>query len=194
MTDVYVNPSRASIPSRSIAAGIVALLLAFVAGPAAAHGEKVKTDPQEGTDLKTTPGTVSVTLSEPPTAQAKLQVVDGCGRQVVRAVKVQGSDIVASVSDAQPGRWKASFRAISSVDGHESQDTWAFAVDGKKDCSKDETAGDGETVDDDQIEQGTEATGDTAPADEGSGFPVVPVAIGAAGLLAAAFLVRRSTS
>lgn len=194
MTDVYVDTSRRSILSRTIVAGVVALLPALIAGPAAAHGEKVKTDPAEGVGLKSPPGSVSVTLSEAPTAQAKLQVVDGCGRQVARAVKVQGSDIVASVSDAEPGRWKASFRAISSVDGHESKDTWAFAVDGKKDCSKDETAGDDETVEDDQIEEGTEATGDTAPGDEGSGFPVVPVAIGAVVLLAAAFLVRRSTS
>ena len=194
MTDVYVHPSRRSKPSRTIAAGVVAVLLAFIAGPAAAHGEKIKTDPPEGTGLKSPPGSVSVTLSEAPTAQANLQVVDGCGRQVARAVKVQGSDIVASISGAQPGRWKASFRAISSVDGHESEDTWAFAVDGKKDCSKDEPTGDEESGDNDEIEQGTEATGDTAPAEEGSGFPVVPMAVGAAALLGAAFLVRRSTS
>ena len=193
MIDVYDTSPRAT-SSALIATGLIALSLAFMAGPAAAHGEKVKTNPPEGTGLKIPPGSVSVTLSEPPTAQAKLQVVDGCGRQVARSVKVQGSDIVASVSNAEPGRWKASFRAISSVDGHESEDTWTFGVGGKKDCSKDEPAGDDETADDDQIEQGTEATGDTAPADEGSGFPVVPVAIGAAVLLVAAFLVRRSTS
>lgn len=194
MTDVYVDTSRRSILSRTMVAGVVALLLALIAGPAAAHGEKVKTDPPEGTGLKIPPGSVSVTLSEAPTAQAKLQVVDGCGRQVARSVKVQGSDIVASVSNAEPGRWKASFRAISSVDGHESEDTWTFAVAGKKDCSKDEPSGGDESGDDDEIEQETEATGDTAPADEGSGFPVVPVAIGAVVLLVAAFLVRRSTS
>ena len=193
MTDVYEHTSRRPTLSRPIVTGLIALLLALVAGPAAAHGEKVKTDPPEGAGLDSPPGSVSVTLSEAPTAQAKLQVVDGCGRQVARSVKVQGSDIVASVADAEPGRWKASFRAISSVDGHESEDAWAFAVNGKKDCSKDDPSGDEEPADD-QIEQGTEAMGDTAPADEGSGFPVVPVAIGAAVLLVAAFLVRRSTS
>ena len=193
MADVYVDTSRASILFRTIAAVVVAVTLALVAGPAAAHGEKVKTDPPEGAGLNSPPGSVSVTLSEAPTAQAKLQVVDGCGRQVARSVKVQGSDIVASVANAEPGRWKASFRAISSVDGHESEDTWSFAVDGKKDCSKDEPSGE-EPAADDQIEQGTEATGVTAPGDEGSGFPVVPVAIGAVVLLLAAFLLRRSTS
>ncbi len=194
MTDVYLDTPRRASLSRPIVTPLVVLLLALIAGSAAAHGEKVKTDPPEGAGLKSPPGSVSVTLSEAPTAQAKLQVVDGCGRQVARSVKVQGSDIVASVANAEPGRWKASFRAISSVDGHESEDTWAFAVDGKKDCSKDEPTGGEETGDDDGIEQGTEATGDTAPADEGSGFPVVPVAIGAVVLLGGAFLVRRSTS
>ena len=170
------------------------VVLALVAGPAAAHGEKVKTDPPEGAGLKSPPGSVSVTLSEAPTPQAKLRVVDGCGRQVARSVAVQGSDIVAAIPNAEPGHWKASFRAISSVDKHESGDTWHFAVGGKKDCSKDDSSGEEDPADDDQIAPGTEATGDTAPADAGSGFPVIPVAIGAAILLVAAFLVRRTTS
>ncbi|MDQ5814721.1 MAG: copper resistance protein CopC [Actinomycetota bacterium] len=180
---------------RTTSVGLAAFLVVLaVAGPAAAHGEKVKTDPSEGTGVKTVPGRVSVTLSEAPTPQAKLQLTDGCGRQVARSVAVRGEDIVASVSDAQPGRWKASYRAISSVDGHESEGSWTFRVAGQKDCSEDETSGDDDPGDNDAIEPGTEATGDTAPAADASSFPVVPVAIGAAILLLAAFLVRRSTA
>ena len=176
--------------------GTVAFLLVLaVAGPAAAHGEKVRTDPPEGAAVKAVPGRVSVTLSEAPTPQVKLQLTDGCGRHVARSVAVRGADIVASVSNAQPGRWKASYRAISSVDGHESEGSWNFRVAGEKDCSQEETSGD-EPGGDDAIEPGTEAGGDTAPLTRSteSSFPVVPVAIGAAILLLAAFFVRRSTA
>ena len=177
---------------RTTSMGVAAFLLVLaIAGPAAAHGDKVKTDPPEGAMMKTVPGRVSITLSEAPTPQAKMQLTDGCGRQVARSVAVRGADIVASVSNAQPGRWKASFRAISSVDGHESEGSWAFRVAGDKDCSQDETSGD-EPGGDDEVEAG----GDTGPLTRSreSSFPVVPVAIGAAILLLAAFLVRRSTA
>lgn len=178
---------------RTASTGIAAFLLVLAAaGPAAAHGEKVRTDPPDGAGVKTAPGRVSVTLSEAPTPQAKLQLTDGCGRQVARSVAVRGADIVASVSNAQPGRWRASFRAISSVDGHESEGSWTFRVAGDRDCSQDDTSGDDVPEDNDE----TEAGGDTAPLTRSteSGFPVVPVAIGAAILLLAAFLVRRSTA
>ena len=178
---------------RKTLVGIAAFLLMFAfAAPATAHGEKVTTDPPEGAGVKTVPARVSVTLSEAPIPQAKLQLTDGCGRAVARSVAVRGADIVASVSNAQPGRWKASFRAISSVDGHESEGSWTFRVAGDKDCSQEETSGDEAPGDNDEIEAG----GDTAPLTRSteSGFPVVPVAIGAAILLLAAFLVRRSTA
>ncbi len=181
---------------RTTSMGTAAFLLVLaVAGPAAAHGDKVRTDPPEGATVKTVPGRVSITLSEAPTPQVKLQLTDGCGRQVARSVAVREADIVGSVSNAQPGRWKASYRAISSVDGHESEGSWTFRVAGDKDCSQEDTSGD-EPGDNDAIEPGTEAGGDTAPltrSTESSG-PVVPVAIGAAILLLAAFLVRRSTA
>jgi copper resistance protein C len=175
-------------------AGVCALLL--IASPAWAHGDVVNRSPQDGATLGRAPRRVAVTLSETPVADSTLRVEDGCGRQVSEDVAVEADTIVARIGDAQPGRWNASWQAISAVDGHPTEGAWRFTVRGDRDCTpekpnKDATPeptegpADGATV---SHEGHNTATG----ADEdGSSFPMMPVALGAVGIIGLAVIARR---
>jgi hypothetical protein len=99
----------------------------------------------------------------------------------------------ASIDGGEPGKWRVEYRIISTVDGHPTSDGWSFAVQGKKDCSEPapEQTDDG-TAPDDGAAGGPTGEGDDE--DDGSSFPVVPVAAGTVALVAVALLIRgRST-
>lgn len=172
-------------------------LLSAVAPSAFAHGDEVKTTPKKGSRVNAIPAEVTVSLSEDPTNEAVLKIRDGCGNNAVADVTVSGDSIVAAIGDAQPGKWTASWRAISSVDGHATDGDFAFTVAGKKDCSPDEPSeeSEGDTSQGDasssNVQAGGSSNGDgPAPADEGSSFPVVPVVVGAGALIGLAFIAR----
>jgi methionine-rich copper-binding protein CopC len=168
---------------------VVTLVVSLWTVPGAlAHGEKDKTDPKENATVSSPPKAVSVTLTEPPTNEAVLEVFDGCKRAVVSDVSVDGRTIRATVGDGQPGRWRARFEAVSTIDGHPTHDRWTFTVKGKADCSKKSKnpGGNGGNP---------EADSAAPPGDDGGAdFPVLPVVLGAIGLLALALLVRMTSS
>jgi methionine-rich copper-binding protein CopC len=172
-----------------------ALLLSLAVAPAAmGHGDEVKTTPKKGASVNAVPAEVTVSLSEDPTRDAVLRVRDGCDRNVVSDVSVSGDSIVATISDAEPGKWSATWRAISSVDGHDTDGNFSFTVDGKRDCSRDEPVDDAAAEDGSDgnasVQAGAPSNGDGAAAEDSASFPIVPVAIGAAALIAIAFVVR----
>ena len=172
--------------------GVLALPVVVVAlcAPASAHGDLRGSNPEDGAAVGSVPGSISVTLTEAPGPGSVLKASDGCGRKVRGSVKTQGSDLVLSVASGQPGKWKASYRAISSVDGHLTKGELAFSVKGKKDC----TPG-GNDEDDTKVAGGKDTrVDDPNPDEDGGGFPVVPFAIGTAVVIVLALVVRRAAS
>lgn len=147
------------------------------------HGDLQATHPERGSSVKRPPKTVLISFTEAPSAGGRFQVVDGCGEQVLARVGGDGPDAELQVDGGQPGRWKVSYRVISSVDGHSTRGTFGFRVKGKKDCSEPPPAS-----------TGGKAVAPTAPAvpperaPSGS-FPLLPVVAGAA-LVIGAVAVR----
>ena len=165
------------------------LALCAPATPAAAHGDIQGTDPAPESIVRRAPRSVAVTFTEAPTTQAILEVTDGCKRKVGQGVDVTDATATVRVATGQPGRWKVSYRVISSLDGHRTHGGFTFTVAGDKDCTPDEEPTGG--PDDDPTRA---AGGNDGGADEGSGAPVVPIALGAAGLIVVALILRRAGS
>jgi methionine-rich copper-binding protein CopC len=173
-----------------------ATLAVVMLWPAAAlgHGDTATTDPEDGATLKRAPKSVSVTLTEAPAEGAEFVVTDGCGRKVSGDPTIDGDVLSAATSGGESGKWKARFRVVSAVDGHLTKDEFRFTVAGKKDCSKDEpkpsnndrgnNGGEGNSNNSDPTSAND--TGD----EEGSSFPVVPVAAGTGLLVAVALFIR----
>lgn len=163
--------------------------LTAAATPAGAHGEIQGTDPQPLSTVRRSPRSVAVTFTEAPTAQAVLEVTDGCKRDVARSVDVTDATATARLASGEPGKWKVSYRVISALDGHLTRGGYTFTVAGKKDCTPDkkptDNPGDGPT-------QAAPPKDEEEP--EGSSAPVVPIALGAIALVAVALIVRRSGS
>jgi methionine-rich copper-binding protein CopC len=172
--------------SRVVIAAFV-LFVAF-ASTAAAHGGLQQSDPEDGARLGEAPRRVTMTFSEVPAGESVLKVVDGCKRDVVASTSVAGNDLVGAIGDAQPGRWKATYRVISAEDGHLTKGALRFTVDGAKDCNPDD---DGDARSTEEPEDPGGDTGSPPGGEDGDSFPVVPVAVGAAGLLIVGLVVRR---
>ena len=162
---------------------VVGAALVASPGAALAHGETATTDPAGGAKLTRVPKTVSVELTEPPAANAAFRVTDGCGEVVSRAARVDESTLRTSTTAGEPGRWKARYKVVSSVDGHVTSDSFGFTVSGAKDC----TGGGSKDGD----EGGKNGGGLDLGGDEsGSSFPIVPVAVGTVVLVGVALLIR----
>jgi methionine-rich copper-binding protein CopC len=182
-----------------LSAVFVAAILCLCIGAAWAHGDIVKTDPKKNARVAL-PEVVSVTLSEAPVPQSRLEITDGCGRDVTEEVAVRGEVLQASIGDAQPGKWTAAIQAVSAVDGHETEEDWSFTVEGTADCDgdKEETVPTSpeptESTDDATSNAaGDDSTTSTSDSDDSS-FPVVPVVIGGVALVAVAAAVRAKSA
>ena len=169
------------------------VLMALALWPAAAfaHGDISSSIPKADESLKKAPDHLIINFTEPPAKSSVVQVKDGCGTQIADSVDFE--DLVAHVftEDGQPGKWKVSYKVLSTADGHKSSGSYGFTVEGKKDCTaNDKSGGNGNG-------NGSTGAGGTNPQaggnggdDEGS-FPVVPVAIGSVGVIGLALVARR---
>jgi methionine-rich copper-binding protein CopC len=184
-----------------LSAVFVAAILCLSMGAAWAHGDIVKTDPRKNARVAL-PEVVSVTLSEAPVPQSRLEITDGCGRDVTEEVAVHGEVLEATIGDAQPGKWTAAIHAVSAVDGHETEEDWSFTVEGTADCDGEtkETVPTGDsspepTESDDATSSaaGDDSTTNTSDSDESS-FPVVPLVVGGVALVAVAAAVRAKSA
>lgn len=167
-------------------------VIAF-ASPAVAHGDLHGTNPADGSTVGKPPSEIRVTLTEAPTSGAEGRVTDGCDRKVAAPVSVDGSDIVMSTRGGERGRWKVTYRAVSSVDGHTTRGNFGFTVSGKKDCSKPDEADDpqGDPEDDIDAGKGPGIIENPDPPDEGASW-LVWVGGGTVLLMGLAFVVRRA--
>lgn len=59
---------------------------------------------------------------------------DGCNRLVPVAVSVVRSRIVLALEGGEPGDWTVRYRAVSSVDGHQTGGRFQFTVEGPRSC------------------------------------------------------------
>jgi copper resistance protein C len=186
-------------PLRLIGA-VAALLLAF-ASPAWGHGKEIKTDPKRNAELQRPPASVSIQLTEAATEDAVMEVMDGCNTNVAAHIAVSGETVTAHLVKGQPGRFRVQWEVVSAVDGHPTDGSFAFTVAGKRDCTDgkagNETNGnDGD--DDDHAagadHEGGEAAPTSAEGDDDSSFPIVPVALGAVGVIAIGLGARFAAS
>ena len=122
------------IPRLLIAITIVAGVLT-PATIARAHSQLIGSNPEANETVAQAPSRIKVDYSEPPISADDLVVEDGCGVDVVTSAEVEGKDIVAELSEGQPGQWQVSSRVISGVDGHETTDGFRFSVRGTADCA-----------------------------------------------------------
>lgn len=174
--------------SRSTVLVIVALGVLLAPARVHAHGELQGTIPEPGSKLDKPPDHLVINFTEPPTNQSVVTVTDGCGGDVVDVLDFQERTAHVFLKRAEPGRWKVSYQVISSSDGHKTDGSYALTVAGKAQCSGDVGKGKGP-----RGGPGPQAGGEPGGDGEGdeSSFPIVPVALGTAGLVALALVVRR---
>lgn len=166
------------------------VLLAMTAGPAAAHSEYLDSSPKPDEVLSEVPGEIVVTLTEPPTKDSGIVAKDPCGN-VAEDVSVKNNDIIATISSiAQPGEWRIKWEDISAVDGHSMTGTFKFSVTGEADCTAEEPTPDPTETDAGEVVDSSAGDDSTLASSEGSSFPVVPVVLGGAGLVALALIGR----
>lgn len=175
---------------KKLLGGCGATFVVLLASPALAHGDIQAAEPASGANVPRAPRSIAVTFTEAPTAQAVLNVTDGCRRDVTQGVDVSDATATVRVATGQPGKWQVSYRVISAVDGHQTRGKYGFTVAGRKDCTPDEAT----------PPPRNDLPGDRAaetPGGEdltGSGAPVVPIAFGAVAVIVLALLVRRAGS
>lgn len=176
---------------------VLLFALAFP-GHAWAHGEIDSAIPEPESSVGRPPNHLIINFTEAPTKDAVFKVVDGCGNELIDETKTTVEDRVGHLyldKGGQPGEWKVSYKIVSAVDGHPSKGSYTLDVQGKKDCSAPEPSEDGGgngggAGGGDQAAGDGEPTSDTE--DEGSSFPIVPVALGTVAVIAVAFLARRA--
>jgi methionine-rich copper-binding protein CopC len=156
---------------------VIGLALA-IPGTAWGHAERSASTPEAGAKLDEIPSSLHVEFTEPPTSDAVVEVLDGCGNDVVASYDVEGTAIDARLSGGVPGRWNVRLRVVSGLDGHETNDRFGFAVKGERDCAAPRPSPTG-------TQPGPGALAGDAPE-----FPVLPFVIGTAVLAGGALLLR----
>ena len=175
------------------------LLIVIALAPSAtwAHGDVTTSVPAPGELVKRIPKVIRIDFSEPPTADSKFSVKNGCNEEVLADVRQESGETVLVVEDERAiwGRWKVSYNVISSIDGHLTEDRFSFRVadpqGGRSVTSCDGPPG---RPQGEQTPEIGEAAPPVTPDEEPAGFPVVPVAIGGAivvGAIALRFLASR---
>ncbi|MCM0616591.1 copper resistance protein CopC [Paenarthrobacter sp. TYUT067] len=124
------NPRRFRL---RLAIATAFLLPAFAATPALAHDALESTVPAKDTTVTAAPGSVSLTLSEPPldTEQLNLSVItvtDETGKTLSDGkVTVEGPTISTAITGGANGVYKVLWRTVSS-DGHPIEGNYSFTV------------------------------------------------------------------
>ncbi|MGU3431919.1 copper resistance CopC family protein [Actinomycetes bacterium M1A6_2h] len=114
----------------ALAVGLIVAMLVLGASPAAAHTRLVASDPVADAVLDAAPTTVRLTFSEALSASfATVSVVGPDGAQYAQPnTTVDGSDAVASTTDAMPaGAYTIGYR-VTSADGHPVTGTTSFSL------------------------------------------------------------------
>lgn len=109
---------------------LAALALLLGAAPAMAHARLIGSDPPDGASLDTGPQRVSLTFSDPMTAEfATVTVVGPAGNQYQTGeVSAEGNAVSIAVQPVGPaGRYEIGYRVVST-DGHPVTGMVAFTL------------------------------------------------------------------
>lgn len=118
-----------------VAAAVTLLGLVLLAPGAAAHANYLSSQPPQGARLDEAPTQVVITLSEPvDPAGVTVTVRNADGDRVDHDdLRVQSGNtprLTITLQDVGPGAYRATWKALSTVDGHVTQGTVGFAVGG----------------------------------------------------------------
>lgn len=125
-----VASGRAILARAGLAGLVVAAALLARAGPAAAHASLLSVDPPDQSVLAESPDTVTLTFSEPVSADlGGVQVLDPGGNRVeAGTARVEGAVVTIGVQpDLPDGTYVVSFRVVSA-DGHPVRGGSVFGV------------------------------------------------------------------
>jgi copper transport protein len=129
------NSLRSVLGRAAIMLFLVAGTFLLVAPSAGAHSLLLRAVPAADSTLASSPGSIVLTFTEPPDTNLSLiEVVDVRAHQVAGVSKtrpVAGDPAQLQVTLAEPlptGIYTVNWRAVSSVDGHVSADSFAFGV------------------------------------------------------------------
>lgn len=116
---------------------VVTILAALVmvgsaAGVADAHATYLRSNPAADARLVRAPTEVRVTFSEPPDPRtSELAVFDAAGRRVDRGVTSLSDEengLVVALTEIRDGGYTVAWTVLSTVDGHTTRGSFAFAV------------------------------------------------------------------
>lgn len=111
---------------------LLAVCLAFVLGlaprPASAHATVLSSTPRPGEELRTAPGVVVLTFSQPLDIRlSRASVVTPNGQRFDQG-SVSPSDIRVPLTSNAPGVYQVSWTSVSAVDGHTLSGGFRFGV------------------------------------------------------------------
>lgn len=173
--------------------GVAAVLLMALGNSLAyAHGDLNTTIPAADSKLKKAPEHLIINFTEPPTKDSVVTVRDGCKFNIIEEVDFEDRVGHVYVVDGQPGKWKVSYDIISAADGHRTDGSYGFEVAGKAVCSPLKDLPSLKKTDHGQAPgpRAGDRGDDKGDKDDGS-FPVVPIALGSAAVIALALVARR---
>ncbi|HET8568029.1 MAG TPA: FixH family protein [Candidatus Limnocylindria bacterium] len=119
------------MPRRPLLALALAAALAALPSPAAAHANYVSSNPAADARLQRAPQEIRVTFSEPVDPRGSAIDVfrpDGSRVSTSSAAPVDAASISVRLEEIGDGGYLVSWAALSSVDGHTTRGTFAFAV------------------------------------------------------------------
>jgi copper resistance protein C len=108
---------------------VLALALAGLGGPAAAHAFLEKANPAAGENLRARPAKIELHFSEAlEPAFSGVAVTDDSGRDVTAgAPNARGTEMDVVLKPLAPGRYRVSWHAVS-VDTHRTEGKYNFLV------------------------------------------------------------------
>lgn len=167
------------------------LVVALGQTTALAHGDLGDTIPEADDELGKPPSHLIINFTEPPTKNSVIVVKDGCGDEITDSVSFSDGTAHVFTDKGEPGDWEVSYEVVSAQDGHKTDGSYGFKILGKKDCSTEEKPSPGGNGGGSgQGPQANDGGGGTGGGDDSS-FPVVPVVLGGAGVIALALVARR---
>ena len=126
---VRPGPLRRPGAAALLLASCAAAVLALAPHPASAHATILSSSPRPGEELRTGPGVVVLTFSQPLDIRLSRATVVAPNGQRFDQVSVSPSEIRVPVATNAPGVYQVSWTSVSAVDGHTLSGGFRFGVD-----------------------------------------------------------------
>lgn len=123
---------------------------------AGAHAAYESSDPANDSTVSSPPSRVTAEFTEPVVDGSYLAVYDPCGARVDNGDSLVAADrITVSMSADKQGRYRVTFKVVSSVDGHPTSGEFGFTSSGGSPCPGAEP----EEPEDDEPDEGSSSGG-----------------------------------